>query len=76
MTNEKVEEWLKERGIELEESFVDTVKRLAQSHKQAHGIKNVEEVYSLIGLKKQYLAYWKQNPSSAQTKKLQVKCYC
>lgn len=39
---------------------------------------NIEEVYSLIGLKKQYLVYWSKNPQSVQTKKLQVKnnLYC
>lgn len=73
MTDNKAKEWLKEKGIELEESFVDAIKKLAKNYKQAAGIRNTEEVYSLIGLKKQYLSYWAKNPSSVQQKKLQTK---
>lgn len=74
MTNKKVEKWLEERGIKLEESFSMALKRLAKAFQKENGIKNIEEVYSLIGLKKQYLAYWVKNPHSVQTKKTQIKC--
>lgn len=74
MENKKVEKWLEERGIKLEESFSDALKNLSKKFLKEHGIKNIEEVYSLMGLKKQYLAYWVKNPHSIQTKKLQIKC--
>lgn len=79
MTNKKVEKWLGERGITLQESFATALKRLAKDFQKEHGIKNIEQVYSLIGLKKQYIAHWLKNPNSVQTKKLQIKynlCGC
>ncbi|CDE62501.1 putative uncharacterized protein [Fusobacterium sp. CAG:439] len=78
MTSKKAEKWLEERGITLQENFVTALKKLAKDFQKEHGIKNIEEVYSLIGLKKQYLVYWSKNPHSVQTKKLQVKnnLYC
>lgn len=79
MTNKKVEKWLEERGIKLEESFSSALKNISKNFQKEHGISNIEEVYSLIGLKKQYLAYWTKNSHSVQTKKLQIKynlCSC
>ena len=79
MTNKKVEKWLVERGIKLEESFSSALKNISKNFQKEHGIPNIEEVYSLIGLKKQYLAYWTKNSHSVQTKKLQIKynlCSC
>lgn len=58
MTSKKAEKWLEERGITLQENFVTALKKLAKDFQKEHGIKNIEEVYSLIGLKKQYLVYW------------------
>lgn len=69
MENKKVQLWLDERGIKLEESFPDALKMLAKQFQKEHGIKTIAEVYQLIGLKKQYLAYWAKNPYSVQTKK-------
>lgn len=79
MTNKKVEKWLEERGIKLEESFSSALKNISKNFQKEHGIPNIEEVYSLIRLKKQYLAYWTKNSHSVQTKKLQIKynlCSC
>lgn len=79
MTNDNAVKWLEERKIKLEESFPMALKRLAKTFQKENGIKNIEEVYSLIGLKKQYIAYWLKNPNSVQTKKLQIKynlCSC
>lgn len=73
MQNKKVEKWLEERGIKLKESFPMALKRLAKSFQKENGIKNIEDVYSLLGLKKQYLAYWTKNSHSVQSKKLQIK---
>lgn len=75
MTNKKVQKWLEERDIKLEESFTDALKNLAKNYQREHGIKNIEYVYDLIGLKKQYLSYWAKNPLNLQTKKLQIQCY-
>lgn len=75
MTNSKAEQWLEERDIKLEESFPMALKRLATIFQKENGIKNIEEVYFLIGLKKQYIAHWLKNPHSVQTKKLQIR-YC
>lgn len=70
MTNKKVQQWLDDKGIKLQESFADALKALAKKFQKENGIKNIEEVYALIGLKKQYLTYWANNPFSIQTKKL------
>ncbi len=71
MTNKKAEKWLEERGITLQESFAAALKKLAKDFQKGHGIKNIETVYALIGLKKQYIAHWIKNPNSVQTKKTQ-----
>lgn len=70
MTNNKAEKWLEEREIKLDESFPMALKRMAKSYQKANGIKNIEDVYYLIGLKKQYVAYWTKNPNNIQSKKL------
>lgn len=79
MTNKKAEKWLKERGIVLQENFAVALKKMAKDFQKEHEIKNIENVYSLIGLKKQYLTHWLKNPNSVQTKKLQIRynlCSC
>lgn len=66
----KLEEvWLKEKSIFLEKSFVQSFKHMAQSYKIKHNISNIETIYKILGTKKQYLSYWKNNPSSMQAKK-------
>jgi len=67
--------WLDERGIELEESFVQALRNLAAAYKKENNIKRLEDVYNLIGVRKQYLSHWESNPSSTQTKKFQAQCY-
>ena len=79
MTDSKAQKWLEERGIKLEENFPMALKRLAKTFKKEKGLKNIEEVYALMGLKKQYIAYWLKNLHSIQSKKLQIKynlCSC
>lgn len=75
MTNKKVEKWLGERGIKLEESFPMALKRLSKAFQKESGIKNIEDVYSLLGFKKPYIIYLQKNSNSVQSKKLQTK-YC
>lgn len=66
---QKSRKWLEERGITLQESFAAALKKLAKDFQKEHEIKNIEHVYSLIGLKKQYIAHWIKNQNSVQTKK-------
>ncbi len=68
MKNSEVENWLYARGIKLQESFSVALKKLAENLKKEHGSKNIETVYSLIGIKKQYLSYWREHPNSSQQK--------
>ena len=69
MEDKKVEKWLYAKGIKLQESFSVALKNLAENYKKEHCIKNIENVYSLIGLRKQYLSYWRKNSNSSQSKK-------
>ena len=69
MKNKLEMQWIKNKGIILEEGFVERIRSMAQNYKQAHNIKNVEKVYSMLGVKKQYLSYWRQNPYSVRSKK-------
>lgn len=68
MENSKVEIWLNARGIKLQENFSVALKNLAEAFKNEHEIKNVETVYSLIGVRKQYLSYWMKHSNSSQQK--------
>lgn len=67
--NQKLREWLLERGILLEESFTQSLVGLAMDYQQRYKIRNLDEVYQCIGIRKQLIAYWRNNPLSAQTKK-------
>lgn len=69
MKNKLEMKWLKERGISLEQEFVSALKNMAQIYKKANNITNVEKVYGMLGVKKQYLSYWGQNPYSLSSKK-------
>lgn len=69
MKNKLEMQWLKSKGIVLDTGFVEAIKALSQNYKKAHNIKNVEKVYDMLGIKKQYLSYWEQNPYSVRSKK-------
>lgn len=75
MNNQKTYEWLTKRGIELEESFAQSLRNLAMVYQKTSGIKKLNDVYRLIGARKQYISHWENNPSSTQTKKFQAKRY-
>lgn len=69
MKNKLEMKWLQTRGISLEQEFVSALKNMAQVYKKANNITNVEKVYDMLGIKKQYLSYWEQNPNSLSSKK-------
>lgn len=69
MNNAKVMRWLNERGIKLEESFADALKKLAMKYKTERNCGTLDEVYRLLGASKQNIYYWTVNPCSIQTKK-------
>lgn len=71
MANKKAEKCLEDRGIIFQESFSAALKKLAKDFQKDHGIKNVEQVYSLIG-KKTIYSQLAKNPNSVQTKKYKI----
>lgn len=68
----KIQEWLGEHGLILEESFSDAFRILAKKHKKLKGYRTLDEVYELIGITKQNLFYWDRNPCNTQTKKFSL----
>lgn len=69
MKNKLEMEWLRRNSLYLEKSFVQTFKHMAQTYKLEHNISNVEKVYKLLGIRKQYLSYWEQHTHSLRFKK-------
>ena len=69
MNNKLEMEWLRRNSLYLEKSFVQTFKHMAQKYKLEHNISNVEKVYKLLGIRKQYLSYWEQHTHSLRFKK-------
>lgn len=69
MDKKKTYEWLSERGIMLEESFAQALRKLAVVYQRKNNISRINDVYKLIGIRKQLVLHWAQNPSSVQTKK-------
>ena len=57
MNNKLEMEWLRRNSLYLEKSFIQTFKHMAQKYKLEHNISNVEKVYKLLGIRKQYLSY-------------------
>jgi hypothetical protein len=70
MDYKKTYEWLAQRGIELDESFAQSLGNLAKTYQKANSIRKLDDVYKLIGTRKQYISHWENNPSSTQTKNL------
>lgn len=68
MDNKKTISWLCKHGIELDESFTQALKILAIRYKNHNNLKSLDEVYKLIGARKEYIYYWKNHPYSTQTK--------
>lgn len=68
MVNVKIQNWLEKLDIKLQESFAESLKKLAQEFQKEHNIVNIEKVYALLGIKKQYITYWEQHPYSTQAK--------
>ena len=68
MKNKLEMEWLRKNSLYLEKSFIQTFKHMAQTYKLKHNISNVEKVYKLLGIRKQYLSYWEQHANSLRFK--------
>lgn len=69
MNNNKAMQWLAQRGQIPKEGFVSALSRLSKHYKKKHKIKNLNEVYQMLGTRKEYIYYWKQHPYSTQTNK-------
>lgn len=70
--NTKVQQWLNSHGLTLEENFPEALKRLARNYKRKKGYRTLDEVYALIGITKQNISYWLNNPCNTQTKKFSL----
>ena len=70
--NNYVKEWLRQHNVVLSESFADALLKMAKEYKKANGIRNLSEIYQKIGVSKECLYYWKNNPYGTQTKKFQI----
>ncbi len=68
MNNQKTCDWLAKRGIVLEESFTACLRNLAAVYQKENNICCLDDVYKLIGIRKQLVLYWETNPHSTQTK--------
>lgn len=65
-----IEIFIKENNIILEESFCTSLKKMAKKYKNEKNMKTLDEVYKLIGTRKEYIYYWENHLSSSQQKKL------
>ncbi len=70
--NPKLNQWLTDHNIMLNESFPSALRRLSKQFQAANGIRTLQEVYRIIGIKKEYLYYWEQHPYNTQTKKNKI----
>lgn len=70
MRNKKVAKWLQNHGITLQSSFSAELKRLCKIYQKTHNVSNIEKVYELLGVKKQYLYYWENKQISHRIKKI------
>lgn len=69
MNEVKIQKWLNDHQIKLEESFTSSIREYAKKYKQIHKIRLLDDVYHLIGATKQDISWWEHHPCSAQTKK-------
>lgn len=70
MQNKKVAKWLLNHGIMLQSSFSEELKRLCKIYQKTHNVSNIEKVYELLCIKKQYLYYWENKQISYRIKKI------
>lgn len=70
MQNKKVAKWLLNHGITLQSSFSEELKRLCKIYQKTYNVSNIEKVYELLGIKKQYLYYWENKQISYRIKKI------
>lgn len=67
-TNNNASQWLSSKGIVLEETFIAALQNYAKGYQKEHSIKQLDEIYRLIGTNKSHISYWKNHPHSTQTK--------
>ncbi|MDR2883486.1 MAG: lipid II flippase MurJ [Deferribacteraceae bacterium] len=68
MNNYKIFRWLAERKIPLDVGFAQSLSDLAAEYQRRNHIRRIDEVYKLIGIRRQLLFHWRMNPYSTQTK--------
>ncbi len=68
MRLEKSVAWLAAKGVHLEESFTDALRKAAYDYMVKNHIRSIEEVYRRLGVRKEYLYYWRTHPNGMQTK--------
>lgn len=69
MDYKRVNDWLSERCLVLDESFPEALKVLALAYKKEHNIPLLNSVYQMIGTSKQEISKWQSRLTSVQTKK-------
>ena len=68
MDQGKTKQWLDDHGVILEESFYTALNNLARVYQETNGIRLLEDVYLILGVKKQAVSWWKNHPYSTQTR--------
>ncbi|MDR0992643.1 MAG: hypothetical protein LBL87_07095 [Ruminococcus sp.] len=63
-----VEKWLCERHLSPEEGFCERLKSYAKTAKKRGIAKTANDFYKMLGIRKEYISYWKYSDYSAQTK--------
>lgn len=69
----KLDLWLNEHHVVLEENFVTAFKTLAKEYKRQKGYKTLDDVYQEIGITKQTVSYWNKNMFQTQKKHLRYR---
>lgn len=72
MDHTKIQQWLAQHTLVLEENFPEALRRASRQYKKDHGLQRLDEVYDLIGISKQAISYWSKNICNTQTKKFSI----
>jgi len=65
----KINQWLKERQIDCDESFADALHCLAMAHKRKCN-KNLNDIWQELGIHKRNISYWRYHPNSTMTRSI------
>jgi hypothetical protein len=69
----EVEKWLSQRDIKLSDGFSGRLKGYAKIAKTQGLAQTADDFYKMLGIRKEYLSYWKYNDFSAQSKQTDKK---